>query len=779
MAEGSRLESRIPYSGEQEIAPPTAAPDDFLSIRANPNTTGAQVGEAIQSAGKGVGELAQGEMSLWKTYQGIQNETAYTQADSDYQIQSGKVMDEYRSLSAAEQSTKTNEYADKLLKVRNDLRANLPNPAAQRGFDQLTMRSQGYMIRDLGTLAASSHKALFKQTAQASVNVSIDGASRPEIAFDEQRSEDQLANIKFQIPGIVAIDDVDVNKVGAKIDPKTGDVTFPDTPEGNQAKVIYQDTLNKAEDQFWKNRISTLETDPDKGSPTLAEKVLQENKDKIPSKTYAELSKGLYASVRNEETRSYVNAKLGEVHGDYQKSASDPSNSVYPTFDEKAATLTIDKLFPGTVVTSTGRDVQHNKEVHGKPNSEHLEAVPGDTNSGQATDFSPPEDDHGNRLSLNEIRYRLKQEGRPVTELVAEKGDKIVQDVNQADHIHWGFKQSGQTALTQGDQAPTYVSQEQYLLQHRSDIIDGIVNDAQGAHPNWGATELDTVRQRTTQQIDQQISQQQGKDKANRLTLVNWAQKAHQTSLDQISSAPPDVQEAYKETLANDSWYVMNFHNRLVTANSKGQAQNYGTEYYDLLTKAMTGKLRDVSELPNIGYGKDAVLTNTGLKSLLTTLQSAGTPEGIAFNKPEVEFLNKAKGFVSATGIAPGVKTQELDEKFNTYIQWVLPKIEAGRARGLTPDDLFNEKSPDFVGWPKATDPVEVQKQVMYHRMQELESNKHQGNKPLPLNSLSNLMTARRNNQINDDQFRSIAKKNPKWFISKPPATEGPNALND
>lgn len=778
MAEGSRQESRVPYSGEQEDAPSIVAPNDYLSIRANPNTTGAQVGEAIQGIGKGVEEVSQGSMDIWRVQQGIKNETAYTQADSDYQIQSGKVMDEYRNLPLAEQTTKTDEYTDKLLKVRNDLRSALPNPAAQRGFDQLTMRSQGYMIRDLGTLAASSHKQLFKQTAQASVNVSIDGASRPEVAFNEQRFQDQVANVKFQIPGIVAIDDIDVNKVGAKVDDK-GNVTFPDTPEGNQAKVIYTDTLNKAMDQIWKNRIDTLSSDPDKGSPMLAEKVLQDHKNEIPSKIYAELSHQLYPAIRNEETRSYVNEKLGEVNGDYQKSAGSPAASQYPVFDEKKATESIGHLFPGSMITSTGRDVEYNKEVHGKPNSEHLELIPGDKNSGQATDFTPPVDDQGNRLSLNEVRFRMKQQGYPVTELVAEKGDKIVLDINEADHIHWGFKQKGRTALTQADQGTPYTSQEQYLLQHRSDIIDGIVTNAQTDHPNWGATELDTIRQRTTQQVDQQISQQQGKDRANRLTLVNWAQKAHQTSLDQISSAPPDVQQAYKETLANDSWYVMNFHNRLVTANSKGQSQNYGTEYYNLLTKAMTGKLSDVGQLPDIGYGKDAVLTNTGLKSLLMTMQTANTPEGIAFNKPEVEFLNKAKGLVSASGIAPGLKTQELDEKFNNYIQWALPKIEAGRSKGLTPDDLFNEKSPDFVGWPKATDPMEVSKQVMYQRMQQLSEKKHQDAKPLTLNSLSNLMTARRNNQINDDQFRQIAKKNPKWFSTKTPTTEGPNALND
>lgn len=109
-------------------------------------------------------------------------------------------------------------------------------------------------------------------------------------------------------------------------------------------------------------------------------------------------------------------------------------------FDQAGAESAIAEMFPGAKITSAARTVQHNAEVGGVPNSQHLSA--------QAVDFVLPQG-----ATFAQVKSGLAAKGLPVSELI-----------DEGDHVHWawGKKQAGFA-----DQLNTYKAFQQAVAERQ------------------------------------------------------------------------------------------------------------------------------------------------------------------------------------------------------------------------------------------------------------------------------------------------------------------------
>ncbi len=656
------------YNPNSTVAPSSGMPNDYLNVRANPNQFGAQEGEGLQKAGAELQQVGNQGIDLALQHQGMINETLSTDADTALAAAHGTILGQYKSLQGLAAVHALPDTVTALQQTRQKIRSTLPNPAAQRAFDLFSARREAFALSDINNYSATQVKAADRNSAQSAANVSIDAASDPSVAASDAQFNYNLGDVKFQVGRIV-------NNLGymegAKQDSKTGDVTFPDTDEGREAKAVYEDQLNQYTSKAWTNRISTLMNDPNTGSVERAVDVLTRNKDRIPSATYASLSAKLAPAYRNEQARQGADEQMGDIRSRYQ---SHIQTSISDNGTLEGNKTVLSGLLPGVTFTSGQRTPEHNAEVGGVPNSQHI--------PGQALDFVLPKG-----MTFDQVKTNLQLGRFKATELI-----------NEGDHIHvaWGNK-SG-TPVSQAAQG--YISQADYINLNYSKFVDEAREKAQKLHPGDSTFE-DTYVSRAEQGMRQIIDQQNRESAANKDYVTNIIKGDNKSepivNIDQLyASTDPKVKEAVTDWLKEDPYAEVKLNN-LVNANTHGQATGYGTQFYDLYSKVAAGQIHDQTDLLHYLGGKaNAPLTNTGYYQLKQMLQDQQTPEGSAWSHEQQKFLDGVKN--AMTSPLPGMKLPELDSNFQKSLVTILPRIQAGRSAGKTTGELFNPDSPDYVG---------------------------------------------------------------------------------
>jgi hypothetical protein len=660
-----------PYNPTPSVTPQTGSPFNYDTSQASGNDFGAQVGAAVDKLGQ-VGEAAakrQFDVSL--QHQGMLNETMATNAETEASAQYGAINGSYQSMQGLEAVAALPGYIDKIKQVRQNLRETLPNAAAQRAFDQLALRREGFALENANSHAATQIKAAEVKSSSASLNMSVDSLSDPTVALNSAQSDDALANVKFQVARVLQSQGYGFDSgSGMKMDGK-GNLSFDeDTPQGKQAKAVADQYTQEAIGKAWENRIKTVAFDPNRGNVKTAVDMLDQNKDEIPSAVYARLSASLDGPYKNVQSRDIANQALYEADQTYNGKFSDTSSDVHQGPTEESVQGIIKSIVPGVIVTSGLRTPEHNQEVGGVPNSQHL--------SGKAVDIVLPQG-----TSFQDFKTGLLQKGVKPTELIDE-GDHI--------HIAWGSKGSSGTGKG-------YLSQADYYRMNYDDIVQSARSKAEEQHPDDPAF-ADQVEARTTQRINNVIRTQELSVRADQNTILQSINNSSApiTSVDQLQNSPdPKVRQAWDNVQLNSPYAASAIQNRLLTANSKGQASGYGTDFSRHLFDALSGKVQSYSDfLPYVRADHNSPVTNTGLGQLNDTLKMMGTEQGRSFAKSEMDFLNQMKsGFTSTI---PGVNTPKLNEQFEKSVQTILPRIQAGMSAGKSASDLFDPKSSDFVG---------------------------------------------------------------------------------
>ena len=297
---------------------PSAGGVTPLSVRANPQDFGAQVGAgkealggAIEKAGSDVGELAQ-------KYQGMVNETAATNAETALIKSYAAGRADFMSSEGAEATQKQGPYLQKLNDDFTQARAALP-PGAQRMFDMTGRRLLANYTSEGITYGVAQGKKAYSNSLLQNANVYADSMKDPINANNPAAIDEAVA------AGVHAhTSAIDEDSPGVTKDNETGVYGFANTKVGDLQKATLQADIDNHIGTVYSNSINTV-ADQD---PLKASKMYEDNKDKIPPAWQAAISSALAPKVTNAYIHTAsVNAMSELMHG-YSQEMSAPSSQV-------------------------------------------------------------------------------------------------------------------------------------------------------------------------------------------------------------------------------------------------------------------------------------------------------------------------------------------------------------------------------------------------------------------------------------------------------------------
>ena len=135
--------------------------------------------------------------------------------------------------------------------------------------------------------------------------------------------------------------------------------------------------------------------------------------------------------------------------------------------------------------------------------------------------------------------------------------------------------------------------------------------------------------------------------------------------------------------------------------NVSGVGEGYGKDFIALYTK-VTAPQGDVTRIqdPKDLWADLAAgnITPAGYEKLSAALVSRRTPEGEAEQQQKKAFFDAAHVQISMHGMGQSGRDPIGEMKFAQFMIPALTAYDAGKARGLTPAQMLDEKSPDYIG---------------------------------------------------------------------------------
>lgn len=705
------------YNSVPSVSPQVGSPSDTLSVRANPNQFGAQVGQATQGLGQTVSQIGDQAVGIAIQRQGQINETLATNADSQYAEATGTIYGGYKALKGLDAVAARDSTVNSLLATRQKIRDNLPSDAVRRAFDLMAVRREGYMVQDINGYAAGQIKTAHTSALAASASLARDSTSRPEVAFNDSAFGNAIGDMKAQLIGVFTAD-AGYSSV-THLDPKTGAITFDDTPQGKDASTEWQAYYNKQLGLAWENKLDVLAFDPMHGNVQATVTALDANKDRIPADAYARISAKLAGPYKNAQMGTIASTTVSDALSGWNSTITDSTTQgawTPDTIKTDPAKAFQDILGVPVVIPPRGgsRTPGQNAAVGGVPTSEHL--------TGNAWDVTPQ------GLSSRDAAIRMAQQ-------LTAKGIKFDQIIDEHGNIHVGFGPQGRgEVLDRSGQeggwhynklnvpvssvptvpgGPTggqnYINKADYIDANMGTFLQKAYADAQTRFPDRPDLWEQASRATETQLLNI-IRVERGSIHAEGDAILDAAINGKYTNgtpihdLKQLD-AIPQLANQWRDYQLQAGQYGVETIRRIIDSNARGQAPTFGTDFYNTFTKIMTGSYKDLNQVAsdlNVTVDqKHQPLTNTGFKIVRQMMNQMDTdPSTKAFYTAAYSWINSpaVRGAITATGRIPGAHTPELDSKFETALMDVLPKLMKGHGQGLSLAQMTDPKSSDYVG---------------------------------------------------------------------------------
>lgn len=654
-------------------------PGDYLSAGATATQAGAGVGQAVQGLGQSVKKVGDTVFDHQMTELGLANEHAYVEGEKQLLIEGGEIDNEFKTLTGLDATNSKDTAIQKYLEVNKRIRDGLPTDAARRGYDQITRQRIGFTIQNMNSYATTQKKKAYRDGNTSSMALSVSRASNPDVAGNNAQFDVETANIIFNLNATFSAPEYgDFHTVPAKEDPNTGRLIYDtSTEQGRIAQNTYDDEYNKNIGKAWKNRITTVSAglEPNQG-PVQAVELLKANKSRIPNDTYSDLSKMLatpYKTYRNSET---ANNTLSKWEAKYQNGLSGGTS--------QQLSDVITNSLPGSKVTSTYRDPEKNKAVNGAKNSDHLRD--------DAIDFVAPPG-----TTEEQVRDILKSQG------ITPRYLKLEKEGQDGQHFHISYPKNNSEVET----GTRYTNKADFYRANYPQILDEAYEESL---TKYGDPILAEQAKGLTQtRINNVINQQNMMTMAHRNTVLKFVTggvdgKSPITDMSQLETAPAHIRNSWHEYAADNAYAYPNMM-KIVKAQSFPKQSGYGTNFYANSLKAITGEVTDPVEfgselMPE--EGANSPLTENGRNVLSSIIKDRSTPEGAEFWNETKDYIYRLQKEYVGTGFVPGATPYSTNSEWNKALREVMPRIMAGKARGLTAQQMFSQKingkdNPEYV----------------------------------------------------------------------------------
>ena len=690
------------YNPVPEVSPSLSSGNDYLNIRATPDAFGAQVGEAGEKLGQTLEQTGDTAANVALQRQGMINETLATNAETDSKMQYGNILGKYKSLEGLSAVAQQDKAEQDIIATRQQIAATLPNDAARQAFTKLALRNEGYALQDVRMYAATQVKQADTQSAHASMTTAIASAGDLSVASDDKRFNQTLQDSDFAMNRIMANQGYGPDGgTGWKQDPKTGTVSFDEsTPQGQTAKAIYTQMQDQAHGMAWESRLHVLADQ----NVMAAYTKYQDNRDQIPGEAQVKLDAYFTPKIRAAQASHTADSVLWQSERDFQGTVSGIAAGQPPTSSIADAIKTQE---------SGGRDIPNAMQI--QPGTWAQYAKPGEDINNKADNDNVGNriiDDLTKKFGNDPARIAVGYFSGPGNVAPAGSPTPWVNDLKDANGKSVSSYVSDVTGrVAQGSQIQTRAD---FYRTNYASIIDQARQQADKDHPDdplYAQQATARVEQRLNDVIRQQdLSHKADSDMVYQAFNGDLTKGQRPTTIDQLTAINPGVRDAWNRMQADNPQAALAVETRILTANAKAQGHDlntYGPGYFNALRNinAAPGDpnlISDPTELWN-RVGEDGDLTTAGVEQLTKIMGSKGTPEGESTAKMEQGALTMIKAHLSGEDLIGGQgagaqKDPKGEEIFQHALPLIYQAIDAGKAKGLTPAQLYDPESQNFVG---------------------------------------------------------------------------------
>lgn len=791
------------YNPVPSIAPTTSTPNDYLSVQGNPSAFGAAHGQGLEKVGQGLQEAGEDIQQASLKWMQLHNDTAANlQSTTD-----GKaISDAEETFKAKYQGLNAQSHYKELQSQISDIMAkgsaNLPSPYAQsqylRDTRSFALRTYTNIANYIGDQVKTASKQGYDGALAAIRNNAAAHPADPAALDDaiHQTLEKVTQRAIFEHgdptdPNLTSEERENLKgSVQADVQKEVGDTVYSTIMAAANPGGTLQNQVNGIQhaqaifDKYKDAKIpGTDKTILDAPHLDAISRQLQNQAFTLDRRQNKQTVDGaVLDSVQSMHQAFQVDSLTGASSDNtpYVENKSDGISTTQQYVDRFKSKLagrpfSVDNYYNAFVNT----EGSHTTSAKGAVGPEQIE--PG-TFAGEAKLMGHPDWDINNTEERAEVAKHL------IGRLWGEYHDPEKVAVAYFSGEGNVSKGSGKSSIPYG--TPQTENFGEWMDNNQSRVIDEKTEEFKKNNPELASdpTVLTDFRHKLYTETSREMTEFKRQNKGDEDSVYGFLSGNNPTK--QIIANPlmlesdPNIAPIWERFRQNNPKKAYDIETHLITANAKGVAMGLGTDYWKNFSEAAQGHITDSLALSgNVGWDKDAPLTNTGLSSLNPIIQRNSSPEGQATNQAIYKFLNSQRSFVTGTGTRPGVYTPELDLKWNQYLQVTLPRIEAGLKEGKTAAQMFDDpKGKDYVGGALGMFKPETDK-YMKHLINTTMMKpgdvvnavsggpKPAGNQPTAsvINSVGDLATAYKSGHVTADQVREYAKKHPDWFPETAP----------
>lgn len=701
------LRPNVPYSPVPSVEPQTGAPDDYIRTQANPAEFGAQIGQATGQFGGALEKVGQGAVNTAVDQIGIINQLAASNAFNESAAARGQILGAYKAKKGLDAVGAQTAVIKQLQDLRTQTIGSLPTVGAQRAYAMLSAREDSYALQGVGEYAAQQLKQAQSNTAMAGVHVAVNAAGDLSTASDDARFGQQLGHITANnVSWMQANGYQNVTHLNAD-----GTVTFDNTPEGQAAQTVFQARQEQTRGAAWTMRIHALADDPASGNVARAWQVFQQNRASIPPEAQASLAAYLQPKVRAYQATSLGSGVVATTDAAYRttlaaKIENEPI-SMRPNADQISQAIYGQESGYGVNTATSVTGARGPFQI--EPATFAQYAKPGESIDSAADNITV-----GKRIVAD---YAAKYGNDPARVAVAyfSGPNNVAPPGSPTPWINNTADPTGKTVASYvgdvvarlGGSGP-YQTKADYYRQNYVSIVENARQQAQALHPD-DPQFADVAVARVEQQIGNVIKQQDISYRADSDTvykafsgqLTNGQQP---TSVAALTAINPEVKQAWDRLNAENPLEANVIENHILTAAAKGAAGGgtLGGGFYKVFQEihapdGSANRITTVQQLYPL-VGQPGGLTMAGLDKARAELIGKQTPDGQAEATMRTTLFKAAHAELTAGNPFLHTKDPKGEEIYLRWMAQAYKQIDEDKAKGLTPQQIYDPASPNYVG---------------------------------------------------------------------------------